>query len=456
MEERTNDDRNNHQISQNISPQKSPNPPNQLNLNLSNVMKILMNALNHIDVRLVNHGWRVAYIVYKMMQTDGSYRQQDMQEICMIAALHDIGAYKTEEIDNLFQFESESALDHSIYGYLFFKYMSPLRKWAEAVLYHHLPYKLHHYFFESKLLKIADILHLADRMDIKLRTHQPWNDMREIWKQQDVQFGKHTIELLYRANLRYDIENSIKTGSGFKELDELLSTADYSDETLLAFIRMIAFSIDFRSEVTVSHVATTASISIELGKLLGLKKEELKMIEWGAFLHDIGKISTPLEILEKPDGLTGEEMQIMRDHVDIARDILKGNIHEDVLHMVYCHHEKLDGSGYPLGLTAEHLTLSDRIVAVADQISALTGKRSYKESLPIDVVLEILKREKSGEKLCVSVIDSAIRHAKTIMESSNQNIKAIADMYDAINNEYQQISRDFDFWHADRSSKHII
>lgn len=106
-----------------------------LNLNLSQVLSILLRALDHIDERLVDHGHRVAYLVYKMMQADGAFCRQDMQEICIIASLHDIGAYKTEEIDQMMRFESEDVFDHAIYGYLFLKHMShPLKMGGNCAL----------------------------------------------------------------------------------------------------------------------------------------------------------------------------------------------------------------------------------------------------------------------------------------------------------------------------------
>lgn len=76
-----------------------------LNLSTNQVMAALLKALDYIDARLVDHGRRVAYIVYKMMQTSGSYQERDMQGICITAVLHDIGAYKTEEINNMMRFE---------------------------------------------------------------------------------------------------------------------------------------------------------------------------------------------------------------------------------------------------------------------------------------------------------------------------------------------------------------
>lgn len=412
-------------------------------LNIHQVMDILLRALDHIDVRLVDHGHRVAYIVYKMLQADGSYSEREIQEICIVAALHDIGAYKTEEIDHMMRFESANVFDHSIYGYLFLKHMSPLRKWAEVVLYHHMNYDMYQHL-DRKHLQIADMIHLADRVDIMLQKNEQSLSFEEMARQQNLRFGTHTIELFRKAGELHDLNGNIKNGTYLNELMDFGTTVEYSEERLLEFIRMIAYSIDFRSETTVSHVITTVCISMELGKLFGLNENDLKKIQLGAYLHDIGKISTPLKILEKPGGLTDKEMLIMKEHIDVTKKILKGRIHDDVLEIAYRHHEKIDGSGYPQRLKADKLTLSERIVAVADMMSALTGKRSYKKSFPKAAVIEIMQNQKDAEKLCGLVLDSAIRHYDNIMESSNENIVMVTDMYDRISKEFHLIKKRFE------------
>jgi len=415
----------------------------ELNLNIYQVIKILLRALDHIDVRLVDHGHRVAYIVYKMLQVDGSYNEREMQEICIVTALHDIGAYKTEEIDHMMRFESADVFDHSIYGYLFFKHMSPLRKWAEVVLYHHMNYDMYQHL-DRKHLQIADMIHLADRVDVMLQKGEQSLSLEEMARQQNLHFGTHAIELFQKVSEQHDLSGNIKNGSYLNELMDFGTTAEYSEETLLEFIRMIAYSIDFRSETTVSHVITTVCISMELGKLFGLNENDLEKIQLGAYLHDIGKISTPLGILEKPGCLTHEEMLIMKEHINVTREILKGRIHDDVLEIAYRHHEKIDGSGYPQKLKADKLTLSERIVAVADMVSALTGKRSYKESFPKAAVIEIMQNQRDEGKLCDRVLDSAIRHYDYIMESSNKNIIMVTDMYNHIRKEFHLIKKRFE------------
>jgi len=408
-------------------------------MNFSQVMSILLRALDQIDTRVVNHGRRVAYMVLKMMQADGSYSRKSMQEICILAALHDIGAYSKEEIDQMMLFESVDVYDHSIYGHLFFKYMSPLGKWADAILYHHLDYEYYPSFHSGEHWNVAAMIHLADRMDVLFRGGEPWQDNAEIRRRQEIRSGKTTVELFWEAEKRFRIEEKLKDGSYAEELAAFFSTVEYSKNMLLEYIRMMAYTIDFRNEFTASHTITTASISLELGKLLDMDAAELEKIQLGAYLHDIGKIATPPEILGKTGALTSEEMRIMRKHVETTGKILTGYTDEDVFRIAYRHHEKLDGSGYPEQLRAEQLTMSERIVAVADLISALVGKRSYKEGFPKEKVLEILRQQKDAGKLCSRVTEQAIRHYDAILETSNKYIRVIAELYNRFSAESRHL-----------------
>jgi hypothetical protein len=102
------------------------------------------------------------------------------------------------------------------------------------------------------------------------------------------------------------------------------------------------------------------------------------------------------------------------------------------------------GSGYPGRLAGEQLTLNERIVAVADIMSALTGIRSYKKSFPKETVIEILQREKAAGKLCERVIDTAVQYYDIIMESGRENIRMITEMYGCISSEFRLIKKRFE------------
>ncbi len=106
------------------------------------IISVAKRAFDLVDARLMGHGQRVASIMYQLMKADGGYDGRKMRDMLTLAVLHDIGAYKTEEIDKMVEFETENVWNHSIYGYLFFYYFSLLKELSGIVLYHHTPWNV--------------------------------------------------------------------------------------------------------------------------------------------------------------------------------------------------------------------------------------------------------------------------------------------------------------------------
>ncbi len=299
------------------------------------VINILKRALNLIDERLINHGERVGYIIYKMMEYENKYSQQEMLDYTISALFHDIGAYKTDEIDNMIKFETRNIWEHSIYGYLFFKHLTPLEDLAETILFHHIDYnKL--IKFRSKHEVISSYLNLADRIDVNKITSK--NIVPEkFYRLRDIQYSGHALDLFHNAQLRYHILEKIEDNSYQEELNQFLEKSVFTSLEKEQFLQMLIYSIDFRSEHTVRHTITTVSVADQLGRLIGLDDKDTYNLHYGALLHDIGKISTPLSILEAPRGLTAEEMEIMKNHVAVSELILKDYIDEEIVQIAVRH-----------------------------------------------------------------------------------------------------------------------
>jgi putative nucleotidyltransferase with HDIG domain len=172
------------------------------------------------------------------------------------------------------------------------------------------------------------------------------------------------------------------------ELDDLTSGA------LLALAR----AIDAKSPWTAGHSERVTSMALKIGRELGLSERELDHLQRGGLLHDIGKIGTPIEILDKPGKLTNDEMAVMRQHTTIGAQILEPiKSFEGVIPIVLQHHEWFDGSGYPHGAKGEEIDISARIFAVADVFDALVSERPYRTAMPFEKVLNIME-ELSGRQ----------------------------------------------------------
>ena len=185
---------------------------------------------------------------------------------------------------------------------------------------------------------------------------------------------------------------------------------------------------------------TTTSISYELAKRMGLKGRALSDIYFGSLLHDLGKIGIPVEILEFPGKLSPQAMRIMRTHVELTGLILGPDVEEKIRKIAMRHHEKLDGSGYPLGLTAMDLSLEERIVAVADIVSALAGTRSYKEAFSRERIVGIIGKMKEDGLIDGSIVDVMTDNFDDIMGKTGVRCQPIMDMYQDIQREYQELA----------------
>lgn len=149
-----------------------------------------------------------------------------------------------------------------------------------------------------------------------------------------------------------------------------------------------------RDTYTADHSMNVCMTSLVFGHHLGLPEEGLKELGLGALLHDIGKIRTPPEILNKPDKLTEQEMKAMRYHVIMGRDLLMKSpgISDTAVDVAYSHHERQSGAGYPRGITGDKVSLFSKMVAIVDVYDAITSDRCYHVGMsPLDALQNIYK-----------------------------------------------------------------
>ena len=174
-----------------------------------------------------------------------------------------------------------------------------------------------------------------------------------------------------------------------------LANAGRMDSVAEAF----ASIVDAKSPYTARHSAGVAEIADGIAATLGLDDADRGLLRRGALLHDIGKLGVSNRILDKRGSLTHGEWGAVRRHPRLSMVILRGvPALADVARLAVMHHERLDGSGYPYGLTASELNLPARILQVADVAEALTAERPYRAALPVDEVLSIMRAE-AGTRL---------------------------------------------------------
>jgi putative nucleotidyltransferase with HDIG domain len=167
-----------------------------------------------------------------------------------------------------------------------------------------------------------------------------------------------------------------------------------------------ARALEYRDGETAGHAQRVINLSAALARRLGLGKDEIRALQRGAYLHDIGKMAVPDQILHKPGPLDDEEWEVMRQHPVRSREfIAEIPFLQSAIQVAYYHHECWDGSGYPEGLRAEQIPLPARIFTVIDNWDALNSDRPYRKAWPREEVIEYL-RQNAGSIFDPRVVDA--------------------------------------------------
>lgn len=178
--------------------------------------------------------------------------------------------------------------------------------------------------------------------------------------------------------------------------------------TLVHALEVLGRALEMRDPYTFSHTRHVASIAEEIAKVLGWNENQLLGIRLAGELHDLGKISIPLDILNKPGQLSDLECSLIREHAKNGYNLMKGiDFPFPLAEIVYQHHERLDGSGYPRGLRGDRILLEARILAVSDVLEAMTHHRPYRAAVGLEKACQELKADK-GIKYDPQIVDIAL------------------------------------------------
>ncbi len=174
----------------------------------------------------------------------------------------------------------------------------------------------------------------------------------------------------------------------------------------LGTLEALARTVDAKSSWTAGHSERVTVLSIKIARIIGLDQKQIDTLQRAAFLHDIGKIGTPLSILDKPDRLTDEEFEKIKEHPVIGAQILEPiDAYADVIPIVLQHHEKYNGTGYPYGLAGEDIVISARILAVADVYDAVVSDRPYRQGWIEKKAIDMITQE-AGKHFDPKVVDA--------------------------------------------------
>ena len=203
--------------------------------------------------------------------------------------------------------------------------------------------------------------------------------------------------------------------SYFKTIEDsrilLVSTVPVFDSVEKRYKDLIDLNdkVSVKDQETREHCKRLQELSLKTGENLGLNDRQLFSLGYASFLHDIGKIKIDSKILTKPESLTPHEWEEMKKHSEIGKELIGDYLSEgyfkDVAEIVYQHHEKYDGTGYPQGLEGEEIMIEARILAIVDAFDAMTNQRPYQRKINREEALEEIKNCKGGH-FCPKVVDA--------------------------------------------------
>lgn len=410
----------------------------EVKVNLFDLIMSLSTAVDLVSQVMANHHKEVAYIASSIARELGLSREEE-SELIIAGALHDTGAISLKERFETLNFEVEFPHRHAELGYRLIKIFKPLSKIAHLVRYHHVPWSGGEGSeFEGEKVPLGShILHLADRVDVLIdKKREILGQVKALGEKIEEFAGKMFLPELVGAFKRVATREYFWLDVAGPSIDQILSrrmslaTIELNREGLLNLSQLFSQIIDFRSRFTSTHSSGVAVSAEALARFVGFSEKESQEMKIAGYLHDLGKLAVPTEILEKPGKLTPEEFNLIRSHTFYTYRILEpiGDL-EVINSWASFHHERLDGRGYPFHHRDEDLSLGSRIMAVADVFTALTEDRPYRKGMEGGRVLEILQEMAESSALDSHIVSLLEAHFEEINSTRIASQKAAAKNY---------------------------
>jgi HD-GYP domain-containing protein (c-di-GMP phosphodiesterase class II) len=397
-------------------------------LSLKELAVPLIKAIDSFNYLLKSHHRRVAFISYSIGKRL-NLNDEDLSELVIAAALHDIGALSVQERDMLVQEDVENPDPHCKMGYKMLAHFEVFGNIAQIIKHHHIKYQDSLKMKDENIFFASHIIHLADRVDILILQddfilNQKNTVIEGIRKKVGTVFHPEVFsafEKVAKADIFWMDINNMRLG---QLLDKINFSIDFtlSVDNVLEFALTISRIIDFRSKFTASHSYTVAHLASFFGNLSGYSEEKCKKLMIAGYLHDIGKIGIDPGLIEKNGPLSEEEFNVMKLHTYYTGQIL----HElntlewfkEIVTWAEKHHEKSDGSGYPYAEEDVNLDEGVKILAYADVVTALMEDRPYREGLPIDKAFAIIE-----ENIAPHIFTNLFQKIKQHKEEVNTLVK---------------------------------
>lgn len=386
-------------------------------IDLNEILSAFSLALDIAERKTFGHAQRTAYIALQIArELNASVAHVDLKDIYAAALLHDIGM-----VNALADVHTNENLlvKHCIAGKDIVKSLPLSPAVSENILWHHANWDGSGPFERSgyEIPIGAQIIYLADQLDLRLKTLN--NILTERYIIIDyvkaaarTVFCPDIIEAFLKVQERevfwldYNNYNLSEILSQIEPFNKTRIDIDGLEDIAIAFAKII----DNKSPFTHSHSQGVANLLCKLSENYGFDVENSKKLKISGLLHDLGKLAIPKEILDKPGKLTSTEFLVIKSHPYYTKQILsKIKEFKDIKEWAGNHHETLDGTGYPEGLSKKQLSRESQMIAICDIYQALTEKRPYRKPLTQSTVQEIIGGLVRNGKLCPEIFEDLKR-----------------------------------------------
>lgn len=394
------------------------------------------NAMNLVSPELQNHHQKVSYLACRLAEAAGLDERERMLAF-MGGLLHDIGGVLKQGDVSLRDLEMNAG-QVAAAGAALLRAFPATSPFAPVVHESQTPWqRLKRLQAHLKApQQIGQCIHLADTITLLLDGSRPvLNQLDQVHEMVlcsgESEFCPEVLaafealckresvwmDVVYRPHLFLEMIQDNR----WVTLDEAVKLTEFMSKI-----------IDFRSPFTAMHSAGVSATAVAMAELLGMSSDECKMMRIAGYVHDIGKLKIPDEILEKPGKLTVEEFNVMKEHAYYTWILLKDvRGFEQIAPWAAFHHEKLNGNGYPFHLTEGELPLGSRIMTVADIFSAITEDRPYRKSMDREKVIAILREDAGRGLLSGRLVELLVNHYDSINALRDAESKAASKTYQA-------------------------
>ncbi|NLW17453.1 MAG: HD domain-containing protein [Firmicutes bacterium] len=409
----------------------------EVQVSLLDMVMCVSRTTDLVSPVVADHQKRVAYLATRLAAAVG-LSKEEQRRVFAAGALHDIGALSLSDRLSALDFETQHTALHTQTGSALLRSYQPLAPIADMILHHHT------YWDDDKDGRAplgAQLVHLADRIDVLLR-HDRGNcllsQVDSVCQRINAVAGRMFDPELVTVFLELAQQEAFWLDLRPTMIDIVLAQQVFDDDLtldldgLLDFAQMISHVIDFRSRFTATHSEGVAATAEALAQALGYDPEHCRQIRVAGFLHDLGKLAVPSNLLEKPGALTPSEYAVIRSHSYYtyrSLEVVRGL--EEIAGWAAYHHERLDGKGYPFRLAAPDLSPEARLMAVADVYTAVTEDRPYRRGMERSAAQRVLQRMVLDGAMDGSIVECLCDNIEQIEEARVTAQQAAVERYEA-------------------------